>query len=500
MKTKLMKLLVVLGVVSFVCSGCGLERGASVQTEVQKSLPDESSEVEITADKDVTEKHQVINEVVDVKEKPEITGFTLSATCKGDINKLCRIHPSYPGHVMVSSTVGIIGAPIEITYSDNLKKPTLELCYNEDELRGVPEKNIMALHYPEEVDDFDLIDSAKVDTENNTVTFNLIGDGYYVLVDIYEYGTAMQFDVSEYAYEKDVTSYKSDWEREGYIGDIMKLADKKWAVENAPYFHVSTPQELASAVYYANVVADGESVISIYLENDIDLTGYKWAPIGWSNFTNLFVSIYGQNHKLSGLNIKTNELDVGITGYVSGISVSDITVDNAHISGRGSVGIFSGECNGEKTFTNVKASGEVYGRENASGAFVGWGSGGSYINCENNVKVNGENFPYYCSQDKTTALYSDETVYTLKMDEQGNISRSVLDKEYKNLGWVITDENGKLVLNRNAADETVFPMNIMREIDAGKGGKYTMHLEGWRDNEDGSSGYVKLSNTVEFTM
>ena len=57
-----------------------------------------------------------------------------------------------------------------------------------------------------------------------------------------------------------------------------------------------------------------------------------------------------------------------------------------------------------------------------------------------------------------------------------------------------------MVLNRNVANETVFPISIMKKIDAGKGGKYTIHLEGWRDNDDGSSGYVKLSNTLEFTV
>ncbi len=495
MKRSLLKALIIFGAVSILCTGCNYRNGTAKNTEQSGSL-----KTETVGEKTGTEGRQFIEDAVDVKEKPEITEFTLSAICDGDINKLCKIYPSYPGHVMVSNTAGIIGAPIEITGSENLKEPTLRLCYNENELRGVPEKNIMALHYTEEVDDSDLIKSAEVDTENNTVTFDLTGDGYYLLVDIYEYGKVMQFDVSEYAYEKDVTAYKSDWEREVYTGDIMELADKEWAVENAPNFHVSTPQELASVVYYANAVADGESRLSIYFENDIDLSGYKWAPIGWKNFTNLFISIYGQNHTLSNLVIATHESDVGITGYVSSISVSDITVDNAYISGEGYVGIFSGQCNGDKNFTNVKASGEVYGRGNASGAFVGWGSGGSYVNCENNVKVNGENFPYYCSQDKIKALYSDETVYTLKMDEQGNISRSVLDNEYDNISWVITDENGKVVLNRNAANETVFPMDIIEKIDAGRGGKYTIHLEGWRDNDDGSSGYVKLSNTIEFTI
>ena len=36
----------------------------------------------------------------------------------------------------------------------------------------------------------------------------------------------------------------------------MELADKEWAMENAPVFHVSDETELASVVWYVNGISD----------------------------------------------------------------------------------------------------------------------------------------------------------------------------------------------------------------------------------------------------
>lgn len=44
----------------------------------------------------------------------------------------------------------------------------------------------------------------------------------------------------------------SEWERTHNTGSILELADLSRAIENAPIFNVSTPEELASMVYYFN--------------------------------------------------------------------------------------------------------------------------------------------------------------------------------------------------------------------------------------------------------
>ena len=95
----------------------------------------------------------------------------------------------------------------------------------------------------------------------------------------------------------------------------MQLADKKWAFANAPDFHVSTPEELASAVYYINSFSKGEKY-QIILEDDIDLSGYAWRPIGWTSggfgeSHKLFGTIDGQNHTISGMTIELGYVDCG---------------------------------------------------------------------------------------------------------------------------------------------------------------------------------------------
>lgn len=509
MKRKLLKSAVLFAAIAVSLSGCSFTNVVSQNLEGSKPTAQESSRTEISTVPELsleeTEGRQYMRKAVEVAEKPEITALTLSAECSGDISKICRVQPSYPGHVFVSNTVGLIGPPIEVSNSASLTNATLMLEYDENELRGVPEKNISVMFYPYSDDDSGVASGlgfggiqydSVTDEENNKVTIDLKGDGYYILLDIYEYGTAMGMNVSEYAYEKDQTAYLSDWEREGNIGDIMKIADKQWAVDNAPNFHVSTPEQLASVVYYANAIADGSDEVNIYLEDDIDLIEYKWAPMGWKSFTYIQVSIFGQGHTISNLNINfPREPQIGITGYVGDFTASDLTIENAFVSGNRYTGLFCGECHGDKYFTNVTASGNVFGGGVDVGSFVGAGSKGNYRNCVNNVKVNGEDFPYYCAEDKYNAENSDETAYTLTIDAQGNISRTANGEEYENLTWVILNENGGNVLSRNATNETTFPKDILYNIGAARGETYTMHLEGW-----GGSGYITISNTIEFTL
>lgn len=103
----------------------------------------------------------------------------------------------------------------------------------------------------------------------------------------------------------DPGEYPTDWERECDTGSIMELAYKEWAEENALVFYVSDASELASAVWYVNGVNE-DDFISIYLEDDIDLTGYDWKPMGWTNagtkhqFSGI---VNGQGHTINGMTI-----------------------------------------------------------------------------------------------------------------------------------------------------------------------------------------------------
>ncbi|MBQ8134540.1 MAG: hypothetical protein IJ192_09065 [Clostridia bacterium] len=494
-------------ILSLALCGCSvIGTGSETESNVYNSSNAESS---LTSEElENTVRSQSIFQEVDVEEKPEITQFILTGNCKGDIKDKCTVHPSYPGHVLVSNTVGIIGPPIEISGSRELEDPVLALIYDESKLRGVPEKNIKVMHFDEEAQKFGMIEEALTDEQSNTVKFPVDADGYYILLDIYQYGSVMGYDVAEYAYEKDPAEYESDWELQTDTGDIMKLADKKWAVENAPRFHVKTPGQLASAVYYCNALSLGKyyssldlssSVIDtssndimIFIEDDLELSQYQWAPLGWRNSAYLNVTIDGGGHIINGLKIdQPSKQEVGFTGYVASLSMRDITFTNASVSGSMFVGLLCGECHGDKVFTNVKADGNVYGSEDYTGAFVGAGSNGKYIGCTNNVKVNGKDYPYYCPSEKHEDEKSDESICKITVDEEGNIHREDI-KEYDNVGWVILDEDGGHILTRSAKNELVLDKEIPDQVVPASCKKYTVQLNAWVDG-----GYAYISNKLE---
>lgn len=438
---------------------------------------------------------QKLTRKINIEEKPEITKAELIAMCPGKIIDFCEIDPYYPGNVMISGTVGLIGSPIKLSCEEAVSDLTLTLTYSEDDLRGIPEKNIAVMYVDEENQNFIHLDEAELDTENNCVSFPVKNNGIYLLFDIYAYGSVMYWDVAEYAYEKDVTDYISDWERECDTGDIMTLTDKTWVKENAPNFHVTDEKQLASVVYYANAVG-GE--INIYLDNDIDLSNYHWAPMGWTK-SSTNITIYGQQHTVNGLTINMpGQFQVGLTGYAQSVKISDLTITNADITGSNYVGIICGECHGDKVFERVSISGNVNGTEGTAGAFVGAGDRGEYIDCTFDVKVNGKPFEYHTPEEKVKADNSDTSRYTLSINEQGRVQRTEADFD-KSLSRVIYN-GGKHILTRGAENELEIPDWVWEKVGT-KDTTYTIYLQGYYSDTNSSyqSGYVILSNTIEYT-
>lgn len=89
-------------------------------------------------------------------------------------------------------------------------------------------------------------------------------------------------------YKNSLTSYDvvtnsdgpSEWKRTHNTGSFLELADLSRAIENAPIFNVSTPEELAGVVYYFNsnnawTLSESDTLLEfqINLMNDIDLEG-----------------------------------------------------------------------------------------------------------------------------------------------------------------------------------------------------------------------------------
>ena len=118
--------------------------------------------------------------------------------------------------------MGLIGTPFEVTVGNDVKEPLVTVTYRAEELRGVPEKNIKVFHVYEKSQIYSSVEDITMDTGTHTVSFVPKENGLYLLVDIYAYGSARGWAVSEYAYESDKTSYESDWERMSDTGDSCR--------------------------------------------------------------------------------------------------------------------------------------------------------------------------------------------------------------------------------------------------------------------------------------
>ena len=78
---------------------------------------------------------------------------------------------------------------------------------------------------------------------------------------------------------------KDNWIQNSHCGDIPLLTDPDYIRKSLKQgcFSVSTPEELASFCYYVNTApSEKGSMLAMELTADIDLSGYEWAPMGWT--------------------------------------------------------------------------------------------------------------------------------------------------------------------------------------------------------------------------
>ena len=121
-----------------------------------------------------------------------------------------------------------------------------------------------------------------------------------------------------------------------------------------------------------------------YLENDLDLAGYDWAPIGWykpadggPNWKDFpfNATFYGNGHVIYNLSIYApDHSDLGLFGRtLSGFSVHDLGLVDCNIVGKFYVGAILGDnINSGKDYdmTNCFVTGTVKGQMTI-GALVG---------------------------------------------------------------------------------------------------------------------------------
>lgn len=431
---------------------------------------------------------------IDEKRAPEIDSVTVQADCWGTLSRKCEIQSAY-GNVLSRGVVGRVGVPIKFSTSGTVTNPEITIHYDASELRGIPETNLIVLH---EGETYTTVSSV-TDTEADTVTFIPQDEGTYILADAYTWYGRWSGDVSKYAYTYNKAEYPSDWERNGETGCIMELADKDWAMRNSPDFHVATPEELASAVWYVNAMADNR-MCSVTLDADIDLAGLDWTPLGWgdSEFGSIYTATWfqgtidGQGHTIRNLHVMD-----GFIQCSQNLTVKDITFENAVINGKSSTGIVCGQALYTTELINVHATGEIrIGSVSTSkyGALIGSGGNVFFSECTADVTVNGQPCPYLSAEKRAAAETAVEHPVTLTLNDDYTVTRG--ETEYQKLGWTIY-RDGKQVLVRSADNETTLDIakiiSFRGEPLAVAGSEYSIYLTAWI-----SGNYVPVSNTVTF--
>lgn len=483
-------------------SGCNSYQSSVSGENVREETDSEDEESREDKDEDDDEDEpQSVSYRLYSSEKPETVEVVFSGYCKEDLDRHVRFENLYGIDYIYSSVEGLVGSPVEVTY-DHVKSPELCFIYDPDEFRGMPESNLLVLYRSTSSTYamFDVIDDVVIDATVHTVTVPAKKDGVYLLVDAYKWFTAWGVDASEYAYDYDVIKYGSDWERSCDTGSIMDLADKQWALDNAPYFTVTNAEELASVVYYVNAFSDGASEYTVSIEEDIDLTGYDWRPMGWSYMGNNHCFrgfIEGNGHTINGMNIEVDDQEAGFVGYGLFVEMNNLSFTDAYVSSSACAGIAGGEVYGTAAWTGIHVQGEVSSSGDECGAIIALSSGESFIDCSADVKCQNERYNYFTYEEMLQSTKKVVETFTLTLNDDYSISRDDFEG-FDNLGWHI-ELNGVQVLDRSAVDFYTGEPELLLAADLqwlkGREGVHTIYLTAYQNGA-----YVRVSNIITYEI
>ena len=165
--------------------------------------------------------------------------------------------------------------------------------------------------------------------------------------------------------------------------------------EDGETIYISTAEQLA--LYAYNVNHDVKNSKGFYcartveLQNDIDLSGHYWIPIGYSINIYFNGNFKGNGHKITGLNIndETQYEHVGLFGFYqakSNVSITDLTIADFTIDAPSScfVGAIAGYDGGNAFSNCFVVNGSITAKEMAgciAGHMNGTLSGNCYANC-----------------------------------------------------------------------------------------------------------------------
>lgn len=278
---------------------------------------------------------------------------------------------------------------------------------------------------------------------------------------------------------------ENGWIEECCYGDIPDLADAEYIEKSLAEgtFYVSTPEELASFNYYVNT-ASYNTFQYMQLQNDIDLEGYNWVPMGWSGGNPFCSIVNGNSFSIKNMTIDCNEGSVGFIGWETGCNVQNLKIENARVNGHTEVGILTGQAIGG-SYINCHVSGEVNGYR--AGSMIGHSANNIISDCTADVIVNGEPFDFLTYNDKAKSEIVIENPVEITIDDTYTVTRPEVEG-YTNLGWMIY-KDGVQMLHRNAENELSYQYFLQDP------GEYKIYLTAFVQGQ-----YVPISNIIEYTI
>lgn len=424
-----------------------------------------------------------------------------------DISRKVDFRDMYGMHVLHTSVVGLVGAPVEVDFdSSEVDGGKLVFVYDPNELRGVRPDALMFMWYDEENDNYMECEDSVLNTDNCSVSLDISKPGVYMLVNKYQWYNAWGADLGdtglEDGYDPTSESISSEiWEKNEDVGDILKLKDDDYIAKSrtkdgyAYEFYVSTPEELASAVYVNNCADPRPDSITINIVNDIDLDGYEWAPMGWYtagidfDFTG---TIYGGHHKIKNMHI-SDGYHVGFIGFATDCTVGALDFENAYVGGT-DVGILAGYPR-YGFFTDCNVQGVTDGVE--AGSMIGHDQSNTIENCTADVTVCGKqvtDFLSYSDMNVAEVEARTEKTEEIWLDEKGRPCRHEdVTERYENIGWRVR-HNGKTILERSADNETCYKWQEYHGVFY-ENGEYEIAITSYVDGA-----YIAVSNTLIITV
>lgn len=321
------------------------------------------------------------NDSVQVSEpdKPAMVEAYLEGTTTG-----YELYNTYDTDYLSRGVVGMQGVPIAVasyTRDDIEADLTLVFVYDDTRLECA-EEDLGILWYNEEDSWYETLTNFETDYENNTVTVPVDNFGTYILEDMKTWISVWD---GTYVYTEEDMLQEPDchWHNEFAYEDIEALADTSLFEAEASEYHITNIEQLAGLVKLVN---EGNSFAGcdFYLDADLDLAGYEWAPIGWYYpadngylwqdypFEGRF---FGNGHAIYNMRIVApDQSDLGMFGRtLQSFEIHDFALIDCYIEGKFYVGGILGDninSGDEYDMTNCFVSGTVKGLLDV-GALVG---------------------------------------------------------------------------------------------------------------------------------